>query len=347
MRAFSSGVVRRLVRCVAGSETFCIDHQWLDSIQVIENLYPSRSADGSIGWIRRFDEKVPVFRLADQIYGGAGRGPSRQGVIMVLKRNDRKWALLVDKVVGAVEIPSEQVFPLPPIVGDTTHGTFPSVIVEEQGLTLCLAPDRVVPSEISGPQALRTAAWARPTSGVRSAIARREGLAASAPAENTPRHKAAQIISFTLEYQKPLKPQVRFAVSAGQALEIVSDPPLISVPNSPSFVIGLANWRSLPVPVVDLAAWFGLSPAPYRPGCRLLLCRGASSGLREAGVLAVPAVDDIRKIDLPFDCKPWTEPVGWNPSLALGIYQAEKAMLVVPDLDAILSFQAATSGYAM
>ncbi|MBL8217471.1 MAG: hypothetical protein JNK87_42510, partial [Bryobacterales bacterium] len=67
---------KRLVRCSIGNESFCLDNEWLDSMQVVENLYPSRSSDGSVGWIRRFDEKVPVFRLSDQLYGSS-RTPSR------------------------------------------------------------------------------------------------------------------------------------------------------------------------------------------------------------------------------------------------------------------------------
>ena len=87
---------KRLVRCSVGPETYCIDSEWLDSIQVIENLYTSRGADGAVGWIRRFDEKVPVFRLDDQIHGAGSRAASRQGVIMVIRREDRLWALLAD-----------------------------------------------------------------------------------------------------------------------------------------------------------------------------------------------------------------------------------------------------------
>src|SRR5262249_14383148 len=141
---------------------------------------------------------------------------------------------------------------------------------------------------------------------------------------------------------------VRFAISAGQALEIRSGLPMIHVPNSPPFVVGLASWRNLPVPVVDLAKWLGLNPAPDTPGSRVLICRGTiGRHSRDAGLLAVPAVDDFRKLDLPIAYEPWPTAVEWNSSLALGIYRAEKAMLVVPDLDAILSFQAQVPRWEM
>ncbi|MBV6430750.1 MAG: hypothetical protein IANPNBLG_00868 [Bryobacteraceae bacterium] len=330
---------RRLVRCVVGNETYCIDNDWLDSIQVVENLYPSRSADGSIGWIRRFDEKVPVFRLADQISSAHSRGASRQGVIMVLRKGEKLWALLVDKVTAASEVELDRMCPLPAVAGDTVRGHFPGVVVEEEGIMLYLAPDRVVPPEVSGVRSPAPHAASRRASHVRVAPRRIQvGL----------RRAAQQIITFTLVHETPMTSPVRFGVTAGQAVEIVSELPMIAVPQAPPFVVGLAKWRSLPIPVVDLGAWLGMTPAPYTPGCRLLLCRGTiSGGGRDAGLLAVPAVDDIRKLDLPIEYRPWPEPVKWNSALALGIYRAERTMLVIPDLDAVLSFRNAVSSYTM
>ncbi len=157
-----------------------------------------------------------------------------------------------------------------------------------------------------------------------------------------------QIITLSLAHERAPEVPVRFAISAGQALEIRSGLPMISVPNAPPFVVGLASWRNLPVPVVDLAMWLGLPAAPYTPGSRLLICRGTiGRHSRDAGLLAVPAVDDFRKLDLPIAYEPWPTAVHWNSSLALGIYRAERSMLVVPDLDAILSFQSPAPSYAM
>lgn len=337
---------RRLVRCTVGQETFCIDSDWLDSIQVIENLYPSRSADGAIGWIRRFDEKVPVFRLADQLYGPSGRAQSRQGVIMVLRRADRLWALLVDKVMGATAVAEDHVFPLPPVINHAESAAFVSVVLEESGLSLALAPEKLVPASVSGveeppPSARKTAPAA---TSVRSALRSAPALNSGLKEEKGRR----QIITFALQQQSDPGLSLRFAVSAGQALEILSGLPMIPVPNAPPFLVGLANWRSLPIPVVDLGTWLGMDPAPVTPGCRLLLCRGTvQSDARTPGLLAIPSVDDFRKVDLPISYQPWPTQVRWNASLALGIYHAERGMLIVPDLDAILSFQMTASDYRM
>jgi len=339
MSTLAKAGTRRLVRCVVGNDTYCIDNDWLDSIQVVENLYPSRSADGSIGWIRRFDEKVPVFRLADQISSSHSRGPSRQGVIMVLRKGERLWALLVDKVTAASEVPLDQMCPLPAVAGDTLRGHFRGVVVEEEGIMLYLAPDRVVPPEVSGVRSPAPDAVPARASHVRVAPRRIQvGL----------RRAAQQIITFSLVHENHMSSPVRFGVTAGQAVEIVSELPMIGVPHAPPFVVGLAKWRTLPIPVVDLGAWLGMTPAPFTPGCRLLLCRGTiGRSDQDAGLLAVPAVDDIRKLDLPIEYRPWPEPVKWNGALALGIYRAERMMLVIPDLDAILSFQNSLSPYRM
>ncbi|MBL8175854.1 MAG: chemotaxis protein CheW [Bryobacterales bacterium] len=344
----NSAANQRLVRCTVGGDTFFLDSDWLDSIQVIENLYPSRSADGSIGWIRRFDEKVPVFRLADQIYGNKASA-SRQGVIMVLRRNEKLWAMVVDKVAAAGDISAERIYPLPAIAGADAGGIFSSAIVDEEGIILHLSAERLEPGQTASSQAPRKQSLGAPAvfSRVRTSIAR----AATAPVETeavSGQKAGLQLITFSLLHEAALEHPVRFAVTASQALEIASGLPITPVPHAPAFLTGLAKWRSMPVPVVDLAAWLGLPPAPFQPGSRLLICRGTTGrNHRDAGLLAVASVDDIRKLDLPIDYKPWPKKVNWNSSLALGIYRTERTMMVVPDLDAILSFQSEAPAYAM
>ncbi|MBL8215246.1 MAG: chemotaxis protein CheW, partial [Bryobacterales bacterium] len=316
------------------------------SMQVVENLYPSRSSDGSVGWIRRFDEKVPVFRLSDQLYGSS-RTPSRSGVIMVLRRNERLWALLVDKVTASAEVPADRFYRLPAVAGDADNGQFPAVVVEDEGLSLYIAPERLVPAAISGVQAppprvptLQSLVRAR-ASAPRPSSARRN-------AETPPSTGAArQIITFSLETDASADPPVRFGISAGQAIEILNGLPVIPVPNAPSFVAGLALWRSQPVPVVDLGGWMGTGSVPYKAGCRLLICRGTQAMNGALPLLAIPAVDQFRKLDLPIEYKSWPHRPSWNTALALGIYQAERSMLIFPDLDAIASFQAPPPGYRM
>lgn len=340
---------QRLVRCTVGTETFFLDSDWLDSIQVIENLYPSRSADGSIGWIRRFDEKVPVFRLADQIYGNRSTA-ARTGVIIVLRRSDKLWAIVVDKVAAAGDISAERIYPLPSIVGVDAGGLFSSAIVDEEGIVLHLAAERLLPGQASGADVRKPAPASN--SGVFSRV--RANIASSAnvpaPVQSLSGEPVAglQLITFSLMHGEATAQPVRFAVTASQALEIASGLPITQVPHAPAFLAGLAKWRSMPVPVVDLAAWLGLPAAPFTLGSRLLICRGTTGrSQRDAGLLAVSGVDDIRKLDLPIEYKPWPEKVSWNASLALGIYRTERTMLVVPDLDAVLSFQSATPAYAM
>lgn len=343
--------VRRLVRCSAGAETYCIDNEFLDSIHVIENLYPRKGSDGSIGWIRRFDEKVPVYRLTDQL-DKPGKPTPAQGVIMVIEKNQHTWALLVDKVSAAAEVPLEHVFVMPPVMGDAIAARFPWVVIDSGELTLYLAPDHVVPADVSGfVRETRPASRPAPIAMARPATPR---SAPPAPAHQTAaqpsslRTAARQIVTFSLAHETRLAYPIRFAVSAGQALEIVSDLPMIQVPDSPSFVQSLASWRSLPVPVMDLGLWLGLPSAPYRPGSRILICRSTQAAARgESGLIAIAGVEDIRKLDLPIQCTPWSDGVSWNASLALGVYLAERGMLVVPDIDAVFRFQQSAGSYTM
>lgn len=328
---------RRVVRCSAGVHSFCFDYELLESVQGIENLYPSRGVDGSIGWIRRGDLKIPVFRLTDQLES-RGRALMSQGVIAILRREDHTWALLVDKIGSSVEILYERIFPLPAVTGDG-NGRFPWVVVDDQELDLYLAPERLVPAVVSGMDHEAPSTPPAPLpSNVRPTIAR---LSGQAPEERD--MAAAQLITFTLEHR--FSTPVRFALSAGQALEIISNPPLITIPRAPGFVKGLINWRSLPVPVVDLAAWLGMPVSREEIGRRLMICRGTiGRSKRDPGLVAISPVGDVKKLDLPVEYRSWQDPVKWNPALALGVYRFERGMMVVPDLDAILSFQGSISG---
>lgn len=341
----NSAAPRRVVRCTIAGETYCIDNQWLDSIHVIENLYPRKGQDGSIGWIRRFDEKVPVYRLADQL-SRAPHPPKPHGVILVIEKNQRAWALLVDKVSAASEVAPERVFPMPSMMGETAHSRFPWVIVDGGELTLNLAPDHVVPGEVSGVSPGRILAPEVPAVFRHLPAPARNQPPTQKTAPAAPRQSPRQIVTFALAHTQRLPYPIRFAVSAGQALEIVNELPMIQVPEAPHFASALASWRALPVPVVDLGSWLGLPPAPYRPGARLLVCR-AAGGRADNSLIAIPGVEDIRKLDLPIACTPWSEGITWNASLALGIYLAERGMLVVPDLDAIIGFHGPAGRYRM
>lgn len=346
INAVSTG--RRLIHCTAGSYSYCLDHDWVESVHGIESLYPGRGADGSVGWIRRAEQKVPVYRLTDRVEGLA-HGRVNQGSILVLRRDGRQWGLLVDKVGASTEVPYERIFPLPAITGNG-NGQFPWVVVEDQKLNLYISPDRIVPADIAGadPQYVPTAA-PPPQSNVRANIQWRVSKQGAVDGD---RKSNPQLITFML--QQRFATQVRFALSAQQTLEIISNPPMIPVPQAPLFVKGLINWRSLPVPVIDLAAWLGMrvtrneTTPRHETGPRMMVCRGTvGRSRRDPGLIAFAPIEDVRRLDLPIEYRPWPEQVTWNAGLALGVYKQERAMLVVPDLDAILSFQAGSGGYRM
>src|SRR5262249_51345717 len=152
------------------------------------------------------------------------------------------------------------------------------------------APERVVPSEIAGGTVSKEWHQPPPTTSISASRVRRSiplyrqttGAAESDSAEQS--KVGRQILTFSLQHETPLAQPLRFALSAGQTLEIVSGLPMIQVPHSPSFLVGLAKWQSFPIPVVDLAAWLGMTPAPFKEGCRFLLCRGTvGRNNRDAG----------------------------------------------------------------
>lgn len=338
-----SGFVN-IIRCHVGTQIYCIDQESTQGVHPAEKMIPGRNPDGSIGFLELGEERLPVFRLTDQLEG-IPMPPARGGVIVVARHGDRKWGLLVDKAGGAQRVPSSRVFPLPSVVGDSQGGQFQGVVIDDLGLSLHLAPERIVPASVSG--AFGKARQQAPEAGrsrMRESILSRVELQSGAGnvAEH-PRSQGRKIVSFTLKHAEEQPVPIRFAIGVLQTMEVVTAPPLIAVPKAPAFVIGLTSWRALPVPVVDLAAWFGLPPARHRPGGRLLICRGLQArNTTEESLLAVAAIGEIRKHDLPVSCRPWQEASALDPALVLGVYRYERGMLIVPHLDAILDFRAPT-----
>lgn len=80
------------------------------------------------------------------------------------------------------------------------------------------------------------------------------------------------------------------AFDLAHVVETMRPLPVESVAGAPSFVLGLSLIRGVPTPVVDLAAWMGLPPAP---STRFV---SVAAGARHVA-LAVTAVAGVRRID--------------------------------------------------
>ena len=82
------------------------------------------------------------------------------------------------------------------------------------------------------------------------------------------------------------------AFDLAHVVETMRPLPVEPTPGAPPFVLGLSLIRSVPTPVIDLAAWMGLPTSPSPPTRFVTV----ASGTRHVA-LAVTAVTGVRALD--------------------------------------------------
>jgi chemotaxis-related protein WspB len=89
--------------------------------------------------------------------------------------------------------------------------------------------------------------------------------------------------------------QDRYALEAGQVVEVLPLVTLKGLPRAPRGVAGLVDYRGIAVPVIDLSALALGVPAAKRVSTRLLMVRYAPrGGERMLGLIAERATDTMK-----------------------------------------------------
>lgn len=345
------------MRCGIGEEIYGMDTSWVRSVQRIDRLRRDPEAasptmdqtsesvgpvgHSPVGWLPGDAGLIPVFSLASRL----GRPPSfereeggtSQRIIVLHpppslpqmegSQRGQPWALLVDHISQVIQISADRVVPLPTIVADPSAGYFQGVILSDGRLTLFLAPERLHPDALrnaGGPLREAKSPGLTSTPSARSTTASAEG----------PRPDRGQILVFYTTEPDPAERALAFGLSISQVPEILGSLPLIPVPGAAACVLGLANWRSRPVPVIDLADRLGLGPSLTDGRARFIIARdrGSSGESSLIGFLVRPA---IRLLRLPILHQPSSRSLSIDPALTRGVVELESETLVIPDVHTI------------
>jgi purine-binding chemotaxis protein CheW len=109
-------------------------------------------------------------------------------------------------------------------------------------------------------------------------------------AETATAASTAQYLTFCIDEEE-------YAVGILRVREIIQYEAITRVPSTPPWIRGVMNLRGSVVPVVDLAAKFGISPRPLLPTTCIVILEVSLDGQQNVmGVLA-DSVDQV--IDLP------------------------------------------------
>jgi len=132
--------------------------------------------------------------------------------------------------------------------------------------------------------------------------------------------------------------QIYFLFSQHQMEDILMDTSVQSVPLSPSYVEGVAEWRNQVLPVISLEACLGMESLNSQKVQRLMVVRALKDEAAPMGIyrIMLRIVPPIRMLTLPIECTPVS--AGWIPEnfFTKGVYEWEDGFFVVAHMKNIL-----------
>lgn len=319
----NSNSLLRLVCCSIGSETYCLDMTAVLSVQSADLLKYSDTVGQVVGWLTVDNQELPVFSLANLL-----KRPFRQniaaGKVVILNTGEEMLVLMVDRVSQVVEVAAEAQHPLPTLAEDLSLDLFKGLVQIQENLVLYLALDKLNPNS------------SRVVKSKSRSLVKDKELPTQT---NSVKAGPGRILLFaTLETEVDELPLL-FGLSISQVLEIQELVPIIPMPTAPNYLLGLVYWRNMPVPVLDLNLLLGLDAQAVGHNQRLLIVHGVS----RPEPLGFIVHSEVRIENLPLVNRPLDLELAINKDLSKGIFELEKAILIVPDIDKILLVTGAES----
>ncbi len=133
--------------------------------------------------------------------------------------------------------------------------------------------------------------------------------------------------------------QIYFLFSQHQMEDILMDTSVRSVPLSPSYIEGVAEWRNQVLPVISLEACLGMKSLNSPKIQRLMVVRALKNEAAPLGIyrIMLRIVPPIRMLTLPIECSPVS--AGWisEEFFTKGVYEWQDGLLVVADMKNIIN----------
>ncbi len=132
--------------------------------------------------------------------------------------------------------------------------------------------------------------------------------------------------------------QVHFLFSLRQADDVLADISVMPVPLSPSYIEGVAAWRSDFLPVISLEKGVGLEFVDSGLETRLAVIRTLPQpgDQNQENRIMVRMAAPIQMLPLPIECAPAANEWPAERNLTRGIYEWKDGWLVVAQLEKIL-----------
>jgi len=312
----------RFIRCWANERPYALDMEWVRSIQRVDQLERASGDQlgerGEIGWLKTAGMAVPVWSLSERLETAVSEQSSSQRVI-VLNDAVRPWGILVDRVSQVTTVTTSESFPMPKLAINPEKPYFSGVLLWQENLLLRLAPDALHPDAAIAPLlAAERVATPVVMNGKSDAGEENGGLLTA---------QTGQIVVFKLPIRQQESNDLSFALSITQVPEILDPMPMIPIPNAPSYVQGLINWRNQPVTALDMGDWLGLADKTEKHGrLRLMIMRTMESNTL-IGFLTRPSIQVLR---LPLPHQPVDDGLPLDGKLLRGVVKSKGELIVIP-----------------
>lgn len=125
--------------------------------------------------------------------------------------------------------------------------------------------------------------------------------------------------------------EVSFGLALSQVLEIAALGTVVPVPRSHPGFLGLVEWRSLPIPVLDLSLFLGLTSERSDLPTRMVVARNVRGDALVG--FAITSESAVVSADIPH--QPWERQLPFPQQYALGVYDVDGDLLLIPDCDVL------------
>jgi chemotaxis signal transduction protein len=228
--AAPSGRPQELVRCEISGRPYAFDCADVRLIVRSEQMIPASEDDGRVGELRSPD-RIPVYSVGALLHPSAATDGGEH--VIVTGNRDSRVGWQVDRVLRGTREGGLELLQLPELAGPIARRWFKALVND---------PDHE-PGLVCSPRGLDP----RAPASLGPDLSPRPGVVLTTVGAN------AGIVAMFSSPALPRCGATRYAISARTILAVAQLLSPRAVPGTPAYVVGLAPWRGLAVPVIDLS----------------------------------------------------------------------------------------------
>lgn len=293
-----------LIRFAAAGQTFGVDMRQVVGVERADRLQPAPpNAPPTVAGLLPRRGECPVARLADRL-GLPATASKDTARVLILEVAAGRFGLLVDRVFPVYRADRNQLQPLPSTTGPLAASLCDGVFLLDGQAVLMLNAAALHPDAINSEAPFEESV---------------ESLSQNP-------ERSTRLVVLGLPAARTNRP-IGFGLPGNQVVEVAEAPAVTTVPGTPRWAGGLFPWRGRAIPLLDLAAWVGLSPHSVSHR-RVVIARTSQPGQR-VGLLAGEVV---RVLNLPIVHIPSRRELSLDRTRVKGVFELPGVTMILPVL---------------